>query len=273
MSRKILNFLLFIACGIWMWNCGVDKEKSPSLGTAPNVTGAWRIILLPYSSTCLDPLNPNGFVIHNPIDISYVSQDGYNFYSSFLLDGETVILSGVATNSYIVGLLEKPGEFMESLGGVLNDSIITGTFNGRELPEGCEERGAFLAGIGVVETPSITGEWTINLQGTAQSCDDIADEGHFEKTITGVIVAEVAEGVVGGVFEEPTNVQNAIGALALSTSFRGAIADIVTPPTRIAMLDGTIYTDSHTIAGELTGQLAFDGGLCQVADGSFNITY
>lgn len=273
MNRRNLNFLLIMICIFAASACGVEKEETPSLGDAPNVEGPWRIILLPYSSTCLDSLEPRGFVVHNPIDIPYVSQDGYNFYSSFLLDGEEVILSGVAANSYLAGLLEKPGVFMESFAGMLNASIIAGTFNGQELPQGCEERGAFLAAVGAVETPSVAGEWTITLRGTAESCEDIADEGTFEKVIASVMVNEAAEGVVGGFFEDPPGVQNAVGGLALSNTFTGAITDTSVPPLRVAVLNGTIYPASRLIEGELTGQLVFSRGLCRIAGGSFSISY
>lgn len=273
MAKNFLIFLFFMGCLGGASACGVDKQESPSLGVAPNVAGAWRIILLPYSTTCVDPLNPRGFVIHNPIDIPYVYQDGYNFYASFSLDSEQVLFSGVVTSTYLLGLLEKPGKFMESLGGVVNGSIIAGTFKGEELPEGCEEEGAFLSAIGLTETPSITGEWTITLRGTADNCEDVSDEGHFEKVIAGTIINEVADGVVTGFFEDPPGVQNAIGGIALSTTFAGAITDTATPPTRVAMLNGRIYVNSRLIEGELTGELAFASGLCQISEGSFSINY
>lgn len=273
MTKKFLIFLFLTGCLGGASVCGVNKQESPSLGVAPYVAGMWRIILLPYSTTCIDPLNPGGFVIHNPIDIPYVYQNGYNFYSSFSLDSEQVLFSGIVTNSYLLGLLEKPGNFMESLGGVVNGSIIAGTFKGQELPDGCEETGAFLSAIGLSETPSITGEWTITLRGTAYDCEDISDEGRFEKVVAGVIISEVTDGVIAGFFEDPVGLQNALGGIALNTFFAGAITDTVAPPTRVAVLNGTIYTTSQLIEGELTGELTFSGGLCQISDGNFRVIY
>ena len=270
MKKWVLAICLILTLTCTL-SCGVDKKDQNLLGTAPDLAGAWRIVLLPTAGDCAMDLK--GFAIHSPLDVPYVTQDSYNLSASFDMDSATVTLSGDTILGYTVVVLEESGVFMETLGGTQQGPGLIGTFKGQELPTGCGENGVFAAAIGTYTTPSVTGEWTLTLSGTADTCLSPADDGTFEKIITNVAVVSTSEGVIGATYMDPLGTINAMGGIVLGDFLAAAITDISIPPGRSAFIVGTIDSTTNTITGTLSGKLAFPGGNCSISGGSFTAQY
>ena len=270
--KRIIYVLAIMLVSGWIAACGVDRNDSAGEIIAPvDVSGPWRIVLLPARNTCAVLLE--GFALQSPIDIPLVSQDGNTFQASFQLNNETVSLSGSVIGSVVNFLMEKTGLFIESYGGTADGTSITGSFNGQKLPGGCSESGMFVAAVRDVATPVVTGEWDITFTGAAQNCDSAIDNGPFVKFISNASVFSSGPNVIGSVYQDPGMIFNTMIGVVVGKSLAATINDIVLPPTRSARISGTIEPFSQTIAGELKGRLAFDNGFCEISGGAFSVVY
>ncbi|GEM_PF-3524447 len=272
--RTIL-YPVFFVMAISICACGVDKQDRPDdVGDAPDLTGDWNIVLVSLEGTC--PLIGRGLATHSPLEIEGVTQDGNNVLGSFEVDGTTYFLTGDVVMGYLTVVLESLGTFIETLGApVDSDSpVFMGMFNGTDLSLGCTESGVFMTIIGEVEFPVITGEWTLTLTGEASNCDDPSDDGEFLRTIEGIEAISLQAGTFFATYEDPSGEFNSLAGAAINDRFYGGISELIFNPTRMALLNGAIDADAHTVAGDLEGRLVLynAGDACEV-QGDFRIDY
>jgi len=269
--ESITKFIAAILIASVFCACGVDDPSGmDTTGKAPDMEGDWQLVLVPLEGDC--PLLSKGLAIHSPLNIPDVKQDGNNISAAFTVSGTDYILTGNIVFGYLIAAMQSAGVFIETIGADADTPIFSGTFNGTEPTGGCSEMGVFIGATRPFAYPVVTGEWTITLTGTSSDCEDISDEGDFEKILPGITATSPLQGAVTATYQDPAGVVNILTGAAAENRFIAGIYDISVPPARIAYLDGKIDENTDTISGKLEGLLAFPGGDCTVK-GTFGISY
>jgi len=66
--------------------------------------------------------------------------------------------------------------FLGAFMGMVQDSVMIGTYSGHNYDKSCNESGAFVTLINPQTTASLAGTWDLSVQGQLKNCEDPADE-------------------------------------------------------------------------------------------------
>lgn len=125
------------------------------------------------------PANPQTMlgsakVCGQPGDYSWCAAGG----RSYILYGQGAEMNGVSGLEFnisdgSIGSSFWNGAFM----GMLQSSVLVGTYTGKNYDKTCQEQGAFFSSIDPYLTANLAGNWNLSVQAQLKNCDNPADNG------------------------------------------------------------------------------------------------
>jgi len=94
--------------------------------------------------------------------------------------------------------------------GMFQGPLLVGSYQGRNYDGDCTEKGEFFANINPTETPNLTGNYTIQIQGELKNCDDPEDEQAILLQITAPTMLQV-NSLFGGMLTGMTPGTDSLG--------------------------------------------------------------
>ncbi len=144
--------------------------------------------------------------------------------------------------------------FVGSFMGMLSDSVMLGTYSGRNYDKSCQEQGAFINLVNSSQTPDLEGTWDLNINGELKRCDNPADQGAVKIKINDIPVSQ-AGSFFGGVLIAP-DVPDANGNTVAGSGIINGQSLIYTVATKVPAT-GFYRLSLNGIAGArpITGQV------------------
>jgi len=172
---------------------------------------------------------------------------------SFILYGqgastgmEFTFSDGNVARSYFVG------SFM----GMISDSVMLGTYSGRNYDQSCQEQGGFINLINTTQTDDLAGTWDLNINAQLKHCDNPADSGDIIIKVQNIPVSQ-AGSLYGGVLlspDVPDTQGNTVSASGIING-QSLIYSIATkvPATRFYRLSLNGVSGAKPITGQVMG--------------------
>jgi len=137
---------------------------------------------------------------------------------SYTLYGQGMEMDGMAGKEFNLTDGSPASFFLGAFMGMVQSSVLTGSYYGEDYNGTCQEQGAFFANINPSSTPDLGGTYQLQIQGELKNCQDPSQNGPILISIDSLALQQFSS-LFGGILQSlPT-----IDSLGNAVQVRGLI--------------------------------------------------
>ena len=121
---------------------------------------------------------------------------------SYTLYGQGMEMDGMAGKEFNLTDGSPASFFLGAFMGMVQSSVLTGSYYGEDYNGTCQEQGAFFANINPSSTPDLGGTYQLQIQGELKNCQDPSQNGPILISIDSLTLQQFSS-LFGGILHSP----------------------------------------------------------------------